>query len=253
MADTRRWLKRLRPHAEGATTLLCLHHAGGNAASFREWVRLLPETITPVAVQLPGRADRMDEPPHEDMDDLVLGLLEALEPLLDEPFAVFGASMGARVGWSLAHALRERSLPQPRALYVYASAAPSLDREVRGWNGPDEGLVRYMREMGGTPLELLEDPELLGYLVAVLRADLTVLSTHTYQPDVRLDLPVTAFAGRDDLESTPAQIAPWAEVTTGPFALHTMDGGHFLDEDGLRLVTRTVTADLSATTPRSAR
>ncbi len=251
MSDTRRWLKWLRPPVEGATTLLCLHHAGGNAASFLEWAQLLPESITPVAVQLPGRADRMDEPLLEDMGALVNALLEALEPLREDPFAVFGSSMGARVGWSLAHALRERELPLPRALYVYACAAPSLDRQIRGWNGPDAGLVRYMYKMDGTPKQLLEDPELLGYLVAVLRADLTVLSTHAYQPDVPLDIPVMAFAGRDDEASPLGKMAPWADATRGPFTMHVIEGGHFLGAEGLRQVTRTVAADMLDTAPRS--
>lgn len=250
MSDARRWLKHLRPPTAGATTLLCLHHAGGNAASYRDWARLLPDAVAPVAVQLPGRAERMDEPAHEDMDALVLGLLEAIQPLLDRPFAIFGTSMGARVGWSLAHALRERGLPMPRVLYVLASAAPSLDREIRGWNGSDEQLIGYMRDMGGTPPELMEDPELLGYLVAVLRADLTVLSTHTDQPDELLDIPVMAFAGRDDHESPPERIAPWEGSTTGPFTLHTIDGGHFLDAEGMREVTGLVAADLLATALR---
>jgi medium-chain acyl-[acyl-carrier-protein] hydrolase len=244
MSDGQRWFKRFRRPAPGATALLCLHHAGGNAAMFREWPRLLPPSIDPIAVQLPGRADRSDEPPFQAMDELVDSLVEAVRPLLDRPFAMFGASMGARVGWSLAHALRERALPMPRALYVSASSAPSLDREVRGWNGPDEGLVRYMRTLGGTPARLLEDRESLGAIVATLRADLTVLSTHTYQPDVLLDLPITAFAGAADEESPPRRIEPWGAETTGPFVMNVIDGGHFLDSYAVRQVIDAIVADL---------
>jgi medium-chain acyl-[acyl-carrier-protein] hydrolase len=249
MSDGRRWFKRFRRPAPGATTLLCLHHAGGNAAMFREWPRLLPPTVDPIAVQLPGRADRSDEPPFHEMTELVDNLVEAVEPLLEQPIAFFGASMGARVGWSLAHALRERGMPMPRALYVSASAAPSLDRQVRGWNGPDEGLVRYMRELGGTPSLLLKDRELLGEMVATLRADLTVLSTHTYQPEVLLDIPITAFAGVSDEESSPRQMEPWGAETTGPFVMKILDSGHFLDRYAVQQVIEVLVADLQ---PRTA-
>ncbi|KAB1943840.1 thioesterase [Micromonospora sp. ALFpr18c] len=244
MSDGHRWFKRFQSPAAEATTLLCLHHAGGNAAMFREWPRLLPPSIDPIAVQLPGRANRIDEPPFHAMDELVDGLVDAVEPLLDRPVAVFGASMGARVGWQLAHALRERELPMLRALYVSASSAPSLDREVRGWDGPDEGLVQYMQRLGGTPAQFLDDPELLAGIVATLRADLTVLSTHTYQPDVLLDIPITAFAGVDDEESTPQQIEPWGKETTGPFVMNVIEGGHFLDTFAMRLVTDAISEDL---------
>lgn len=244
MSDGRRWFKRFRNPAAEATTLLCLHHAGGNAAMFRDWPRLLPSSIDPVAVQLPGRADRSDEPPFLTMDELVDHLVDAIKPLLDRPVAFFGASMGARVGWSLAHALRERAMPMPRALYVCASVAPSLDRQIRGWNGPDEGLVRYMEELGGTPAQLLADREWLGEMVGILRADLTVLSTHTYQPDVPLDIPITAFAGAADEESPPARMKPWGKETTGPFVMNVIDGGHFLDSYEVQPVIDAITADL---------
>ncbi|MEQ4304372.1 thioesterase domain-containing protein [Plantactinospora sp. B6F1] len=245
MSDGRRWFKRFRRPAPGATILLCLHHAGGNAATFRQWPQLLPPSIDPVAVQLPGRADRFAEPRYHEMDKLVDDLVAAVEPLLDQqPVAFFGASMGARVGWSLAHALRERAMPMPRALYVSASVAPSLDRQIRGWNGPDEGLVRYMREMGGTPSQLFEDQGLLGEMVATLRADLTVLSTHTYQPGVLLDIPITAFAGAADEESPARRMEPWGAETTGPFVLNVLDGGHFFGSDAVRQMIEMIVAGM---------
>lgn len=246
MSDGRRWFKRFRRPADAATTLLCLHHAGGNASMFRDWKWLLPGWIDPIAVQLPGRADRFDEQLCYDMDKLVDSLVDVVAPLLDRPVALFGSSMGARVGWSLAHALRERSMPAPQALYVYASVAPSLERQIRGWNGPDEGLVRYMRELGGTPSELFEDQELLTEMVAILRADLTVLSTHTYQPSAPLDIPITAFAGTADEESPPERMAPWGAETTGPFLMNVLDCGHFFDAHAVQQVTETLAADLRA-------
>jgi medium-chain acyl-[acyl-carrier-protein] hydrolase len=244
MAGGGRWFKRFRRPAAGATTLLCLHHAGGNAAMFRDWQWMLPLSIDPIAVQLPGRADRSDEQLFYDMDDLVDSLVQMVAPLMDQPVALFGASMGARVGWSLAHALRERALPMPRALYVSASAAPSLERQIRGWNGPDEGLVRYMQELGGTPSQLFEDQELLSEMVATLRADLTVLSTHTYQPSVPLEIPITAFAGAADQESPPQRMEPWGAETTGPFVMKIVDCGHFFDSYAVQQVTEKLVADL---------
>jgi len=244
MSDERRWFKRFRRPVPDATTLLCLHHAGGNAATFRDWPRLLPPSIDPVAVQLPGRADRSGEPYFYEMDRLVAGLVAAIAPLLDRPIAFFGASMGARVGWSLAHAMRERGMPMPLALYVSASSAPSLDREVRGWNGPDAGLVRYMRELGGTPAQLFGDPELLADMVATLRADLTVLSTHTYYPATLLDIPITAFAGKADEEAPPDRMEPWGAETTAAFHLNVIDGSHFLDSFAVGQVIDVLAADL---------
>src|SRR4051794_27383072 len=104
MGAERRWLKRFRRQRQDSTLLLCFHHAGGNASMFRELPYLLPPSIDPVAVQLPGRSDRWTEPHFQEMEGLVDSLTQVIEPLSDCPIAFFGVSMGARVSWSLAHA-----------------------------------------------------------------------------------------------------------------------------------------------------
>jgi medium-chain acyl-[acyl-carrier-protein] hydrolase len=104
------------------------------------------------------------------MEHLVDDLIEVLKVIMDQPFACYGASMGARVAWALAHALRERSMPMPRALYVAASIAPQSDDENWRWEGREDGLEGYVREMGGTPAEVLAEPELLAALLPTLRA-----------------------------------------------------------------------------------
>lgn len=241
----RRWLKRPVREADAAVRLLCFHYAGGSAAMFRDWPRLLPRAIEPVAVQLPGRTDRLDEPPCDDMARLVSQIIEVIKPLLDQPFACYGSSMGARVSWALAHALRDRSMPLPRKLFVASSEAPRTARPVRGWDEPDSGLVAYLAELGGTPPEILEDSFLLERLLPTLRADLTVLASHEPKPSVPLDIPIHAIVGRDDQESAPPSMRAWAQETTAGFALDVIDAGHFFDAAADRRVTEIVRAGLA--------
>ncbi|WP_143267880.1 thioesterase II family protein [Amycolatopsis alba] len=242
--DERRWLKGMGRRQDARIRLLCFHYAGGSASMFRDWQRLLPYSVELVAVQLPGRADRFREAPYTSMTALVDRLVEVLKPALDHPFACYGASMGARVSWALAHALRDRCLPMPRKLYVSSSSGPILEEVVRGWNETDEQLVAYMRELGGTPPEVLDDDDLLMALLPALRADLTVLGTHAYDPPAELEVPIHAFAGRDDFEASPARMAPWRAETSAAFDLDVLDTGHFLNDKSLRHVLDVLGNDL---------
>jgi medium-chain acyl-[acyl-carrier-protein] hydrolase len=249
-ADTydggRRWFKRFgRRDGPAEIRLLCFHHAGGNAGMYRQWPRLLPPAIELVAVQLPGRADRFGEPPFDRMRPLVDALIEALKPLLDRPFACYGASMGSRVAWALAHALRERSMPMPIQLSVACDTAPSLDDGTWPWEGRADGLEGYMREMGGTPPAVLAEPELLEALLPTLRADLHVLSTHKFRPAVPLDVPIRAFAGTGDTAAPPHRMSAWRAETTARFDLDVLDTGHFFDAEAERRVAETVGQDLA--------
>lgn len=241
----RRWLKRFGRREQPGIQLLCFPYAGGSAGMFRHWSRTLPEYVELVAVQLPGRADRFLERPYERMTPLVDDLIGVLAPVLGRPFACYGASMGARVAWALAHALRERAMPMPQALYVAASSAPRLDNGSWRWEGREDGLEGYIREMGGTPPEVLAEPELVAALLPTLWADLTVLSTHGFRPMTPLDVRIRAFAGVADDEAPPARMAAWSDETVGPFDLDALECGHFFDPDTERLVVEAIGRDLA--------
>jgi surfactin synthase thioesterase subunit len=241
-----KWLRHYGPQGAGDVRLLCLHYAGGNASMFREWPSLLPAQIEPVAVQLPGRDDRHAEPPYLDMDSLVADLIDVLDPLLDKPFACYGFSMGARVALSLAHALRDRGLPGPIGLFVASSAAPVLRLPVRGWDESDEGLVAYMRELGGTPQAVFDYPELLELFLPTVRADLTVVGTCSVPDRQPLATPVQAFAGAGDTEAAPDRMLPWRAETSAEFDLNVVPGSHFFTAEGMRQVLSATAKDLLA-------
>ncbi|MFF4832690.1 thioesterase II family protein [Streptomyces sp. NPDC001315] len=235
-----RWFKRFGRTGPAEMRLLCFHYAGGNASVFRQWPRLLPWFIEPVAVQLPGRTDRFRETPYDRMDPLIDDLIEVVKPLLDKPFALYGVSMGSRVAWALAHALRERGMPMPRQLFVASSSPPSLADGRRDWDGRDESLIEFLRTMGGTPDEVLEHPELVAGLLPTLAADLSVVSTHTFRPRTPLDIPIHAFAGTHDPEATPEQMTGWRTETTARFDIDPVPGGHIFDDAGHRQVIRAI-------------
>lgn len=223
---------------------------------FRDWPRLLPRAIEQVAIQMPGRENRLAEPPFDRMEPIVAALLPEVEPLLDEPFACYGSSMGARVALSLTRALRDRGLPQPRKLFVASSSAPSLRTPVRGWDEPDAQLIAYLRELGGTPAEMFDNSELQGMFLPLVRADLTVIGTCGPAGEPPLSVPIRAFAGADDIEASPARMAAWQAETTGEFSLDVLPGGHFFTLAGQRRAVDLTAADImreleaTATAPR---
>jgi medium-chain acyl-[acyl-carrier-protein] hydrolase len=242
----RRWFKRFgRRDGPAGVRLLCFHHAGGSAAMYRRWPSLLPPSIEPIAVQLPGRADRFREPAFDRMAPLVDSLVEVAGPLLDRPFACYGVSMGSRVAWAFTHALRERSMPMPTVLYVACDGAPALDGGTWPWEGRADGLEGYLREMGRTPPEVLAEPELMRALVPTLRADLAVLSTHRFHPRTPLDVRIRGFAGADDKTAPPDRMAAWRAETTARFELDVLHSGHFFTADAERQVIRAIGQDLT--------
>jgi medium-chain acyl-[acyl-carrier-protein] hydrolase len=239
--DAARWLRR-PPGAEAADVrLFCFHHAGGAASIFRRWPRLVPPAIEPIAVQLPGRGERFGQRPYDRMAPLVDALVEVVVPLLDRPYACYGLSMGARIAWALTHRLRELGRPAPLALYLASAAAPAVGPRRTNWK---HDLLGYLREMGGTPPEILAEPQLLDTVLPTLRADLTLVDTHRWRPPAPLDVPILGFAGLDDLDGSPVRMGGWRAETTAEFRLEVRPGGHFFDDVYERRLVRTVAEDL---------
>ncbi|WP_063810151.1 thioesterase II family protein [Kibdelosporangium phytohabitans] len=239
-----KWLRHYGSAEDSRIRLLCFHYAGGAASMFRTWHTVFPGEIEPVAVQLPGRDDRHAEPPYEAMSELIPALLDALPPVLDKPLACYGFSMGARVALALSHELRERGLPLPVRLFVASSAAPALRLPVRGWAETDEGLVAYMRELGGTSSVVFDHPDLLDLFLPAVRADLKVVGTCPITDTEPLPVPIRAFAGENDTEAAPDRMLPWRAETSAGFDLDILPGDHFFTARGTTRMLTTITEDL---------
>lgn len=110
-----RWLPAPIPSAS-AIRLLCFPYAGGGTGTFRRWMQDLPEWIGVVPVLPPGREARTWEAPYTRVEPLVGALTAAIteDPALlhDQPYALFGHSLGALVAFETARALRRLAVPR---------------------------------------------------------------------------------------------------------------------------------------------
>lgn len=231
MSQPTRWLKRYRPVAAPRFRLICLPHGGGTASFFRSWADALPPEVELAAIQYPGRQDRLAENCIEAMEPLADSIADALQPLLDAPFALFGHSMGATVGYEVTRRLETRQAP-PQNLFVSGKATPFKERTGRQLHREDNAaMLAGVRELGGLHETFLHDPDLLEVVLPSLRADLRLMETYRPTADAAIATPVTAYVGEADPGVTVAEAAAWRETTSGGFTLRTFPGGHFFLAD----------------------
>ncbi len=221
------WLPGTRS-SQASTRLFCLPHAAAGASSFRDWQGHLPDHVAVCAVQPPGRESRFREQPYDRVEPMVSGLLAAMLPYLDRPFALYGHSVGALVAFELARALRAGGHPAPMHLFVSGRLPP---RTPITWPPlhtlESDELMRAMHDIGGTPASVLRNPHMRELLLPLIRADLAVNETYRYHPEARLGIPLTVYHGIDDPLVTAAQARTWQDETTGPFRLKFIPGNHF--------------------------
>ncbi len=223
-----RWLVQDTIRPDAPVRVFCLPFAGGSATAFRGWAAEAPR-LEIVSVELPGHGRRLAEPLIRSLPTLVRELATAITPWLhDKPFALFGHSMGGLLAFELTRELRRRRLPAPCHLFVSSTAPPSPVPTGRALHlFTDDELVAELRRLGGTPLAVLREPELLDLLLPVLRADLTLCHTHHHRDESPLACPITVIGGRGDLAVPSEQLLGWAAHTSGPFERIVLPGGHF--------------------------
>src|SRR5215469_1859732 len=112
-----------RPDA--AARLLCFHHACGGAYAFRSWPGMLRPDVELVAVQLPGRENRLWEPLLASPEAVLEALIFSLSESLGSRYAIFGHSLGALLAYLLACRIqRTGELPMPIRLFLSSATAP---------------------------------------------------------------------------------------------------------------------------------
>lgn len=223
------WTVCFDPRRSASVRLLCLPHAGAGPSIFRGWGRDLPGWVEPHAVQLPGREGRLREPLPRDLKQVADDLAVALEPITEQPYTLFGHSMGALVGFELARRLESDGRP-PLHLFVAGYGAPHVYRSrTRIHLMEHDEVVSELRRTQVTPEAVLDDVDLMRMFVPIVQADLAMCVRHQCDDleSEPLATGVSAFGGAEDDDVPAAAVAAWAELTTGSFRLRLLPGGHF--------------------------
>jgi medium-chain acyl-[acyl-carrier-protein] hydrolase len=250
-----RWITCPRPRPGAVLRLFCIPHAGAGASVFRGWGDALPAEVEVCPVQLPGREQRMGEPAIGRMEPLVGELAREVAAAGDLPFAVFGHSNGALIGFELARLLRRQGLHGPLHLFASGRRAPDLPNPLADLTDlPDDEFLEGLVSLGGTPREVAEHPELLRVLLPLLRADVALNETYRFAEEAPLECGITVYGGVRDPKASRADVEAWRRHTAGPFTLRFFPGDHFFVFGGSReLVLRTLSADLHDLLSRAAR
>lgn len=211
--------------------LLCIPHAGGSAVVYRRWDGRMPAGVEITPLQPAGRGTRLRERPHDDLDAAVADLRRQAQADVG-PYVVFGHSLGALLAFELARAQAADGGRPPLALVVGGRNAPGTPAMHPPVHALDhDAFIEALRVFGGTPPQVLENPELLEIFLPALRADLRIAETYRRRPGPPLDCPIAVLGGRDDPLTRPADLFAWQAETTAEVDLTLLPGEHFLLED----------------------
>lgn len=202
---------------------------------YSNWKDYLDNNIYVYPVELAGRGRRIAEPYYNSMDEAAEDVIRMIKyDLSDAPYAFFGHSLGSGLAYHVAQKLRSKTYPQPIHMFCSGRGAPHVLRKDKPpyHTLPEDEFREKVLDLGGTPEEFFEHPELLEILVPLLRADFKISWTFNQHYSEHfdnlnpLDCDIDVFIGKED-DILPEQIEGWKVHTNKTCSIHTFDGGHF--------------------------
>lgn len=219
--------------------LFCLPYAGGSEAIYYSWKKHLDPMTNLEAVKLKGRGQRHGESFYKDLGDAVEDIFANIkDKITHNEYAFFGHSMGAILIFELYYKICKENLKKPVHMYFSGQEAPCVRRKTAKKHIlPDDEFLEEVIKMGGTPKEILENEELLQYILPILRSDFKLIENYVYrEKDSKIECDVTVFSGKDD-DVTMDELYAWKNHCNQGFELFTLEGNHFFIYNNVDKIT----------------
>ncbi len=239
------WVVVPRPRPDAVIRLICFPYAGGNASVYSSWVDLIGPKVELCAIQPPGRQERIHEPSPETVEQMVEGIVPALIPYLNKPFAVFGHCVGAMVMYEVVRVLRAKHGLEP--VHIFPSGAlppknyliPAVDTSL-----DSDKFVQTLRQIGFAEDSVLGDEESARELLPTVSADFDLAIRYVCDTPTTVNAPITTICGREDQLGPPERTVKWNEITTARFDQVVLPGEHYFLVPERSAVLRTVNEEL---------
>ncbi|MCE7996914.1 MAG: thioesterase [Roseivirga sp.] len=213
--------------------LFCFPYAGGSAMVYHSWKMGLGTEIELRPIELAGRGRRINEAPYKDLREAVEDVFAMIQKETQQsPYILFGHSMGAMIAYELAQKIRKEKMPGPLHLFFSGKGALHINR-------PDEKIYHKFNdakfkeevlELGGTPPQFFEHPELMDLFLPLLKNDFRIAETHRLKTIEAFDQDITVLLGRED-DLNKAECEEWVKHTSQSCHFHYFPGGHFFIND----------------------
>jgi len=201
-----------------------------------------------IIAHYPGRGSRYQEPAIKSLSTLVEKLSQAMQMLLDKPFAFFGHSLGGLVAFELTRQLRQHNLPGPQVLFISACGAPNLPAPQPPIHQlPDAEFLEALKSINGIPSELQNNTEIMELSLPTLRADFETIESYHYDSDGSpLNVPIRAYGGLDDPRVSRERLEGWASLTNAGFKSQYFPGDHFFINIARESIIASITTELQS-------
>jgi medium-chain acyl-[acyl-carrier-protein] hydrolase len=242
-----RFVNSETPLSNDTVRLFCFPYAGGSAAIYNKWQEQVPDWLIICPVELPGRGRLSAEARPHSLVELANDIASVLYPYTSYPYSLFGHSMGAIIAYEAASYLEDSNPGNFCGLFASGCRAPFIPRRSPPVSDlSDRDFLEHIRNLNGTPPEVFADPELINFILPILRADFSMCERYLPLTRRRIKAPITVLAGDQDTEITKADVQAWNRLTSGAFRIIDVPGGHFFIKESEKITIDAICNELES-------
>ena len=215
---------------------------------YSNWNLFFPENIRVIGIELAGRGKRINESNYSDFDALIEDMLSKIRiDLLNKKYYLFGHSLGGKIVYELSKKIATLGLRMPEQLFIAGRGAPNIP-DIKSFDfehlSHDE-FIDELKNIGGTPIEFFDHPELLELYLPVLRNDFKMGRRDASLSEIKpLDCDISIFVGKED-ELSYEQIGNWNKHTNGICSIYYLNGGHFFMPNNLKFILQKIKTSIN--------
>lgn len=209
--------------------LFCVPYAGGSAAIYKKWALHLDESIELVPIELAGRGKRIQEPMYENIEEAVEDIFSIIKNDIYGTYALFGHSMGAILIYELIRKIKSKGLSEPLHAFFSGRGVPNIKPldEKKYYLLDDAQFKDKLVDLGGTPPQFFETPELMDFFLPLLRNDFKIASASFIEREViPFNCEITILLGKEE-KICSERIDSWKYHTKQLCSIYHFEGGHF--------------------------
>ncbi|MCM1224396.1 MAG: thioesterase domain-containing protein [Lachnospiraceae bacterium] len=207
--------------------LFCFVHSGNWPRIFDRFTVKLEENICVIPLNFPGKSERMEEKPYDDMEIMAKSAAYFINKISGDKRVVFwGDELGAVCSFRTAQLMKRDFGKEPERLIVGGIVPPQLVKanSENLHKLSDEDFVAYVRGVENKPpcvVRFVNDDEMMELILESIKADFKAMETYEYDSSVKLSCPVNVIYGTK--EEDLATVEHWKEVTTGETVFRAFD------------------------------
>ncbi|MBW9154390.1 thioesterase II family protein [Clostridium estertheticum] len=219
--------------------LFCLPYAGGSETIYYKWKFFLDPSIELVRLALKGRGKRYSENFYKNIDEAVDDIFENIKDrIANEDYAIYGHSMGSLLAYELYYKISRFKLRKPMHIFLSGYKPPSIIKKTENiYALSDNDFIQKLRDLGGTPVELLNNQVLLQIFLPIIRSDFEMLESYKYvKRENKIKCDVSILNGKQDSISL-KEILAWKNHVCSGLYIYNFDGNHFYLNSNVENIT----------------